>query len=263
MEDQYFESVNTRLKYTLEGVKKEYKLIQGKALSSAKSYAGMKRVKELLKKEDRVALRDEFIGLKEGTDLDIIEVGDRKGIVLIRAHMLNKFGDDKSADFQIKEALGGKTTVGIKKGGFGLVVSAVVPLREEGRIIGTVRTGYILNNIFVDRIKMMTNMEIFLFAKDELIAATLLDREKNRIKSIPLKKEFLESVLKKGEARFSSLNIDRFSYSLGAFPLLTEKGEVVGMLLGGLSNESVLKMIARTRRYVFLIASVGGLQPRE
>jgi diguanylate cyclase (GGDEF)-like protein len=259
IENQYFASMDARLKYTLEGIKKEYGLIQEEALSLAKSYASMKHIKELVKKEDRLALRDEFIGLKAGTDLDIIELGNRKGIVLIRAHMLNKFGGDKSTDFQIKEALAGKTTVDVRKGEFGLVISAAVPLRNDGKIIGTVRTGYILNSIFVDRIKMMNDMEISLYAKDKLIATTLMDRQKNRRKSLPIKKEFLEPVLKKGEERFFSLNIDSFSYSLGAFPLLTEKGEVVGILLGGLSNEAVLKMIARTRRYIFLIALFGGL----
>ncbi len=259
MESQYFESMNTRLKYILEGIEKEYNSIQEEALSLAKSYASMSYIKELVRKEERVTLQNEFIGLKEGTDLDIIEVGNSKGTVLIRAHMLNRFGDDKSGDFQIKEALEGRTSVDVRKGGFGLVISAVVPLRQKEKTVGTVRTGYILDDIFVDRLKMMTDMEIFLYSNSDLVASTLLDKQKNRVKNIPLKKELLESVLEKGEGYFGSLNIDGFAYSLGAFPLMTEEGKVVGMLLGGLSNEALLKLVRRTRTYFSLIALLGGL----
>ncbi|MEK4495457.1 methyl-accepting chemotaxis protein [Ureibacillus sp. FSL W8-0352] len=71
--------------------------------------------------------------------LNVFEVGNSNGIVHIRAHNFDKYGDDKSDIPAIQGALKGQSYSGFEFGNSGLGVRAFSPIEYNGQIIGTLQ----------------------------------------------------------------------------------------------------------------------------
>ena len=73
--------------------------------------------------------------------LDVFEFGDTSGVVSLRGHNPEKYGDDKSDLPAIQYALEGQAISGFEFGASGLSVRAFAPVIHNNVVIGTLQTG--------------------------------------------------------------------------------------------------------------------------
>ncbi|MCX8011796.1 MAG: cache domain-containing protein, partial [Desulfobacterota bacterium] len=205
--------------------------------------------------------------------LDILFLTDEKGKVLYRAHNPEEKGDDFSRNFLIQSALNQKiiqTTFVIPadqifkegkevirkvafpvtdqsrltvKNADALVVGKVAPiLTDEGKIIGTLMGGVILNSNFqlVDKIKGFIfpkttskehQLEVITFTlRDLRIATTYQDEKGNRLIGTRLSPEVTKKVIIDGEIYLEKAMVVSHEFLTGYYPLKDYEGKVLGSL---------------------------------
>ena len=112
----------------------------------------------------------EFESLKATNGLAVFEFGDAKGNVIYRLHNPAKFGDDKSGSAFVKAALSGESHSGIEFGTSGLAIRGIVPVKSNGKIIGTVQVG--INDGIMEQLKASSQSEINIYHDNELAVST-------------------------------------------------------------------------------------------
>ena len=104
-----------------------------------------------------------------------LEVTDAKGVVLMRGHRPESNGDAKGNDPLVREALRGQ-------GGTGFSVSAssgevgadaVVPIRIDGAVVGSVKVGSYLRVDMARELKALSGSEIVFVRGDKVNASTI------------------------------------------------------------------------------------------
>ena len=130
---------------------------------------------EYLKGGDRKRLKDAVAGIAQYSGGNLITVTDAKGIVAMRSHQPEKFGDDNSNLEHMKIALRGQNItayestptvpVGLRCG---------VPIVYNGQRIGVVSGGLNLGTEeFVDKMKSFSGAEVTMFLGDTRIMTTV------------------------------------------------------------------------------------------
>ncbi|MDT8335508.1 MAG: ATP-binding protein [Desulfurivibrionaceae bacterium] len=110
--------------------------------------------------------------LVEAFGLRHIELGDRIGVVVADAARPERFGEDRSGNPLIGEALAGRVAVGIEPHPDGFLLMAVAPIfHDEGQLIGTISTGIALDNDFAAMIRALSGAEIAIADKNGRVIA--------------------------------------------------------------------------------------------
>ncbi|MFC7687245.1 methyl-accepting chemotaxis protein [Ureibacillus sp. GCM10028918] len=86
------------------------------------------------------AVNEVFPRLQEEHNLSVFEIGDKSGVVFLRAHNPEKHGDDKSDLQAIQAALNGQSISGFEVGQSGLSVRAFAPVLAGDAVVGTLQT---------------------------------------------------------------------------------------------------------------------------
>lgn len=114
--------------------------------------------------------------LEKNNSITIFEIGNGNGTVYMRAHNIQKFGDDKSSDAAISATLGGKETSGFIFGASGIAIRAIVPIKEGNSIVGTFQIGMNLNQALLMNLSRLVGNLAF-YQKDVLIQSTLAEEK--------------------------------------------------------------------------------------
>ena len=205
--------------------------------------------------------------------LDILFLTDAKGIVLYRAHNPKEKGDDFSQNSLVQSALNKKTLQSpflipaaqiakegkeiIRKVSFpitnrsrltgenndALILGTGAPiLTDEGKIIGTLMGGIILNSNFglVDKIKSLlfpntppkeNQLEVITFTlRDLRIATTYQDQKGNRFVGTRLSPEVTKKVIINGETYLEKAIVVNHEFLTAYCPLKDYQGKVIGSL---------------------------------
>lgn len=152
-----------------KGVQTQLKHVSTELLALVEKYSKDPEVINALVNPNREEASDELISIYERLHIErqltVFEVGDSKGIVHIRAHNIENFGDDKSDIEAIQEALKGKSNSGFEFGSSGLAVRAFAPIEYDGEIIGTLQIG--LDDSFLQEIiGILPNVNINIYDLD-------------------------------------------------------------------------------------------------
>lgn len=118
------------------------------------------------------------------TGMNILEVGDEKGVVLFRAHDPEKNGDSKLSNKSIETTLTGVPVSGIETGTTGVNVRAFVPVYDAGNVIGTLHIGY--DDSFYNAFTESTYSELQIFTAAGLISSTMESDAENIGKSLDI-----------------------------------------------------------------------------
>lgn len=112
---------------------------------------------------------EKFQVIMKQNGLSIFEIGNSVGKVVFRFHRPVDFGDDKSGQKIIQEALSGKisSTLEIGKSGIGLRVTG--PILNG---FGTILIGQVVNKEFLSEISGMNTIHLALFQEKKLLAAS-------------------------------------------------------------------------------------------
>ena len=107
--------------------------------------------------------------------LATLEITDAKGIVIQRGHNPAKRGDDKSAQPQIRAALGGKSAKGltVSPSTGEAAEDSVRPIFAGDKVIGTLKTGSYFNHATAEELKQRTGFQIAFISGGKITASTL------------------------------------------------------------------------------------------
>ncbi len=103
--------------------------------------------------------------------LDLLQVTDASEIVVYRAEDPARRGDRSSA-WGIAEAIAGSATLVSSEGKQGTVVRAVEPLRRDGKVIGTLSAGLVLNERLIKELAADAGAELALRARTGQVATS-------------------------------------------------------------------------------------------
>lgn len=187
--------------------------------------ASNEKFASLLYQGDRDSLyenaKDIFFSLKKAEGVNVFEFEDSKGIVFLRVHHPEKYGDDKSGQKAIQAALSGKTVVGFDYGKSGLGLRVFVPIKYQGSIIGVFQIGKALGNDVLKSFSVMFDSNVTLYVDGKAVSST--SENKQNLLS--------EEVLDKLKQDKKVVNIvDSKGVIRSYYPLLDAFGDMVGVL---------------------------------
>ncbi|WCL49973.1 SpoIIE family protein phosphatase [Leptospira sp. GIMC2001] len=115
-----------------------------------------------------IANQDKLKEIMARYDLNIFELGDRKGKVHYRVHRPNDFGDDKSNQPLIQSALSKKSKSTLETGHSGLGFRVTAPLDN----LGTILIGQVVNSEFAETISGKESVHLAVFEGKNLLTAS-------------------------------------------------------------------------------------------
>nr|WP_243399373.1 cache domain-containing protein [Leptospira ellisii] len=112
--------------------------------------------------------RDYFSGIMKQYDLSIFEVISPSGKVIYRFHRPADFGDDKSKQKIVQEALKGKIASTLELGHSGLGLRVTSPLRNGSVVL----VGQVVDQKFTENITGSTDVHMAIYEKDKRISVS-------------------------------------------------------------------------------------------
>lgn len=107
--------------------------------------------------------------------LSVLEATDARGRIVHRAHNPARRGDEKGDLPDVAGALQGRTVTGalMSPASGQIALGATMPLRQDGRVVGTLKAGMRLDDDGAARLARAAGGPVVLFAGDRLAASTV------------------------------------------------------------------------------------------
>lgn len=166
MEARHAAAAEAALEAGQSALGRALELEQRRQLSIARSLAVLEPVIRTVSGADRQAalnvLNPSFQALRQAGEATNVSVVLPTGIILMRAHQPDAFGDDVSARRQdmIAAMRENRESTGIEQLPAGPGVAALVPVRQDGRVAGVVNVGTVFNASQLNRIRAETGLDI-------------------------------------------------------------------------------------------------------
>jgi diguanylate cyclase (GGDEF)-like protein len=178
--------------------------------------------------------------MKEMSRVDYCTVIDGNGIVLVRTHDPDSFGDSVTHLPHVRAALDGNTEAHfIQEPTVLLGMSAAAPVyNRDMEIIGAVSLGFTLNNLeYAGYLKSLTDCEVSFFYGGTCVASTLLFEDGTLLEGTAAPPHVTEHVFT-GEKFVTRADIYERNLLSKYIPLHGETGNVVGMVFIGNHTEA-------------------------
>ena len=192
------------------------------------------------------------VPILENSDFDYIVITDNNGNVLFRAHEPDKVpssDDNISNQINIKEAIRGKDFVGIEEGKVvKMSIRASSPIfNKNGKIVGTVSTGYIIsNNKIVERGKNIFGKDISIYYMDKLVGSSFQGGELNIENSVLQKALNSDRILK------TKNTINGEVYETGLYRIIGADNSPIGLIATSISLREIEKLKQSNIRLLIL-----------
>ncbi|MFA6532679.1 MAG: cache domain-containing protein [Patescibacteria group bacterium] len=189
---------------------------------------------------------------------NFLTVTDKSGNVVMRAEDKEKIGDNLGLDPVVKSALSGRklsTIITIPGVFLPLVeIKAAMPITISGQVQGSVITGFLIDNAFVDGIKKITGLDVAVFAGNRRAATTFLlpDGKSRAVGTIESSQQVITKVLEKGEVFIGPSQVLNQSYYTAYAPLKTNGDKTIGMLFVGKQQTELIKAANRSLELTFI-----------
>jgi len=191
----------------------------------------------------QTTVNEVFPRLQEEHQLSVFEFGDKNGIVFLRGHNPEKFGDDKSDLQAIQAALNGETISGFEVGQSGLSVRAFAPLKVGNSVVGTLQTS--VESTFLEQLsEQLDGVTINLYNME---GAIIYSSSQSNLNST-LSKDTLSQILK-GES--PSLELNNTIETI--LPMTDPTGSEI---IGGIGIKQDISIIQQVQNKLLLIASL-------
>jgi methyl-accepting chemotaxis protein len=175
--------------------------------------------------------------------VNVLTIADKDGKSIGRGHS-DKAGDSVLSQVNVKKALAGEASSGVEEGTvIKFAMRAGQPVKESGRIIGSVTSGIDLSSDtkFVDRIKQILGVECTIFHGDTRVSTTIVKDGQRAIGTKMDNPAVLETVVQRSQSFYNINRILGREYNTAYWPLRDLEGKTAGMLFIGKDRESILK----------------------
>lgn len=239
-----------RLQDGIKGFNQEIRFTEKKCQKLAHELSVDKEIKTLFLHGDFTKLEERLITIYRLVDVDILEIEDTDGKVVLRAHNPDLAGDVKLEQHIVKQGLRGEITVSYEKGISGIAIRAVSPIISEGRTVGLVMVGSLFSDKFVSRMKLLTGMENGIYRDRHKIIATYAGYD--------IIENSLMDVLKNNhEVKGENIEINGESYLMKLKPMFLDNGEYWGSLAMAISRKEGVVYLGYMRNILVLTISIG------
>ncbi|MCL1889150.1 MAG: methyl-accepting chemotaxis protein [Desulfovibrionaceae bacterium] len=207
---------------------------------------------------DKKAMHDIVVDMISAETIDFITVFDTQGVVLVRGH------DSTAGDALPRERPSvsvpldkGKIISGIEDdSAASLALSCGLPVRHEGRIVGGVVIGQSLSTEkFVDRLKLLLNVECTIFMDDMRVATTIINQGKRAVGTKLNNAPIYEQVIGRGEKVVSRNVILGEEHDTAYWPWNDMGGKRGGIFFVGISRTHMKDLQFSITAY-FIIAGL-------
>ncbi len=218
-------SQNTQLeiasvKHTIENVDNILNQIKGNVGIVSAAYITRPIILTAIEENDSAALikiaTNELKLLSEKNNtLSTFEITDAKGIVMARGHAPAKFGDDKSKNSLVLNALNGVSSSGLNYSNSSneLSFDSILPFKKDDKIIGTLKVGARLTPAILEDIKKLSGSEVALFINNKFALSTVKDMKPFEVPNEQIDK------MKSGEMYISEMYINGEHFMSGLYGL--------------------------------------------
>ncbi|WP_431026774.1 methyl-accepting chemotaxis protein [Lysinibacillus sp. LZ02] len=229
-------------------VKTHFEATANELLTLSALYAEDEAVLNAFASGDRTQIQQTLIPMYERLQTEhgvtVFEVGNQNGIVMLRGHNPEKYGDDKSNLPAIQSTLTGTSTAGFEFGSSGLSVRAFMPLVYNDQIIGTLQTG--LDDTFVKELQeLLPNITINLYNEEQTI---VVSSEEQNLGQTLQDNTMLPSIQNGEPVRMQNDSIIE-TYMPMYDPTNTK---IIGMI--HISQD--ISVIAGTKKQIFIVATI-------
>jgi signal transduction histidine kinase len=219
-----------RLSDSISAYFQELLFIEEDCLKIAAEFAAQKDIGQLLSLQKHNILQQKLIEFYKMDIIDIIEIEDTSGKVILRGHNPTLTGDIKVNQAIIKAGLEGRSTSSYEKGKSGFAIRAVAPIIVEQEIVGLIMVGSLFSRDFVDHIKQLTGMENGIYQNNQKLISTY--------QGLDALEPSILSRLNSNEALFiPNALLNNENYSLVIKPIFSKDGNVWGYLGMGLPKK--------------------------
>lgn len=225
--------------------------------SSAKSQllaTNEELIQSFLNNESELALK-EIADFMQNYNVGFVILADSQGSVVARAHAPTKIGDTVARERGFEEALLGKSFVTVDRSDVeGLSIRATSPLRSDGEFVGAVILGFQLDNPFLDKLKRVTGLDLFIFEDGLSVASTAFAQNGTTrlVGGEPVDSTIIKSVIDNGEFITETISIKGSKYEAGVMPLVNGDNKNIGMISAAKPQGEILKIINDTNRLTLL-----------
>jgi len=184
--------------------------------------------------------------------LQVLEVTDAAGKVLLRAHNPGRAGDDKARVADVAMALTGAAALGsvVSPATGELATGATLPIRHDGRVVGTLKTAGYLDRAAALNVARATGGEVALFGAGKLREATIPDFT---IETLPAS---VMEAIRRGEAAALIETVHGSRYGIGVRPLRDLGGQVAGAVVVLLPYAPFAETANTALRWVLVAAAL-------
>ena len=257
------------LNHTADGVELYITSRENDLSHYSKLFARNSELLNAIEYDSSYALQHAVKSFVDDSEIDFMFVTDSRGRVLKGGGANVTDGVDVSYIGTVANALSGESSIGIEGvANFNYAIIASEPIYINGKIFGTVVTGYDLSTThIIDYIARSYNVECTVLKNDIRTATTLKDSDGNSLAGTKLDDSFVEeTVLHEGNAFAGPVDISGRSYYGYYFPITSGDGKITGMFFIAKSIESIEAIRAKTGTIVIpvvcilcaLIITIGG-----
>jgi len=173
-------------------------------------------------------------------DLSIFEIGNRAGKVIYRAHRPGDFGDDKSNQPIIQQALKGKMNATLETGHSGLGFRIAGPLGENGTLL----MGQVVDSEFAERISGKETVHLSIYEGDHPL-----------IHSSNIIRDFLKSRNLSELKNHSRLKWESIPYYYVTLPFEDKGLSSMNLRFHVLIDENELDLVSKKIWYSFIVVA--------
>ena len=231
----------------VQGLKQE-------ALAKAQLIAQSADLKTAVAKNDFPSLEQVTEGFLESDALGFLTITDPNGAVLVRANALSRRGDTLIGERAIEEAQRGNSFVTIEESPVEkLSIRAGSPIVVGGKTIGIVVAGYPLDNAFVDDLKRVTGLDMFVYEGSTSVAASAFATDgRTRLVGVSAPSEAIAGTLTGGATLTARGSFFGSPYLASYLPLVNGDDKTIGMLSSAKSEQDILDIENATNRLTLI-----------
>lgn len=262
-------SLQSELEERTQEILAETNVLIKKKISSSFSYSFLAisnpAIPLALQNKNEKILASVSRSMKEGLDLDILEVIDGSGMVVYNAENPGQMGMGMNRlstpfvqqlyrDYQRKKTV---ALVGMEKrtSGLSVLVGTILPGSAGGHFPGAILLGFYLNDKFLKEIQSIVDAQFVIFSKDEIYAKTFNQKE-----SLPIPvKEWTDEQWKEldhGKKYVTDIALGSLPYA-GAFAKI--EPDVGPLYLGVFLSKAKMVSARRHIQSYILVAGIVGV----
>ena len=225
----------------------ELDILKGKAQNASLYMSEYSEIVRAIGNGDREALLVHATRLQHEMDMEFCTISDSDGVVIVRTHEPDNYGDSILGQANIRSALSGQYMTAIESGtAVRLSVRSGAPVYDSGgNLIGVVSVGTRLDRgDFVDALNKLLNCEVTIFLDDERISTTVLNNDGTLAIGTKLDESISQGVLA-GSPYIGRTDILGQSAFASYDPIYGPDGRPIGILfVGQYTNEKTSVILA-------------------